>query len=222
MIESVLFDVDGTLFDDDQYVRAGLRRAAAELERRTGVAATAEIFETYYEEGRTERTFDHVLAANDLSLELVPALVDAYHRHTGRLTPYPGVRTTLDELGERYELGVVTGGRNGRTKLEKLGVADAFGVVVVTPEQGTTKRQPDPFEEALTSLDVPASKAVYVGDRPSLDFPQPNRLDMYTVQVVTDRADNGATAAEETPDAVVERFRSLPSVVGRLDGEAPE
>lgn len=213
MPEAVYFDLDGTLFDDLQYVRAGLRKAGEELASRTGVDLTDDIVEAYFERGITGSTFDTVLAENDLPLDLVPALVDAYHANDAELDPFPDARPVLETLGTEYALGVITGGRNGREKLSRLGLAGLFDVVLVTDELGTSKRESAPFEMALEELDVPAEDAVYVGDRPWLDFPQPNRLGMTTIRVRRGRYAESEASGQEEPDATIGDLEELPDVL---------
>ena len=217
MLEAVCFDLDGTLFDDRQYIEAGLRSAAAELERITGVALESEILHAYFDRGITEGTFDAVLEEHDLSQELVPQLVDAYHDHDAELTPYPGVVDTLETLDETYELGLITGGRNGREKLDRLGLAEYFEAVVVTDDRPYSKYDPDPFEAVCEAFGVATAEAAYVGDRPSLDFPQANRLGMYTVRVETGRYATVDATADERPDAKIGTLEALPELLDDLD-----
>lgn len=213
MIEAVYFDLDDTLFDDRQYVRAGLRRAGEELEARTGVDLTDELLEAYFELGIQERTFDAVLAEHDLPPELVSTLVDAYHGNEADLEPFPGAVETIESLARRYELGVITGGRNGQAKLRRLGLDDHFDPVIVTAEHGTSKRTPQPFEAALEALNLAADEAAYVGDRPSLDFPHPNRLGMWTVRVRTGRYAHLTACGDERPDVTVDALPAVPDAI---------
>jgi len=187
MVDAVCFDLDGTLFDDRQYVRAGLHSAGAHLERRTGVDLTDELVDAYFQRGVTEGTFDTVLAEQDISDEYVTELVDAYHANDGELEPFEGVEAVLDELAASYALGLITGGRNGRRKLRRLGLSEYFDTALVTSDRPYSKHDPDPFRSVLGDLGVAPAAAAYVGDRPELDFPQPSWLGMLTVRVETGR-----------------------------------
>lgn len=217
MVRAVCFDLDGTLFDDRQYVRAGLREAARVVEAETGVAVEEELLDAYFRREIQEETFDHVLAEKDLPVELVPDLVDAYHDHDADLDPYPEVRAVLDRLDDRYDLGLLTGGTNGRTKLDRLGLAEYFDAVVVAPARDLTKRETESFRILLDSLGVEASETVYVGDRPSVDFPIPNDLGMTTVRVAVGRyAEVPPETPGETPDVTVEDLQDLPEVISAI------
>lgn len=213
MTEAVYFDLDGTLFDDRQYVRAGLREAGEALLAKTGVDLTDEFLEAYFDRGIKESTFDTVLDEHNLPAELVPKLVDAYHDNEADLTPFPEAVEVVETISRKYQLGIVTGGRNGRDKLCTLGLSDYFDIVLVTPEMGTSKRQADIFETALEVLDVSADEAVYVGDRPTLDFPQPNQLGMTTVRVKTGRYAEAEGTGDARPDITINSLRELPEAL---------
>lgn len=213
MPEAVCFDLDGTLFDDRQYARAGFNEAGDLLESRTGISLTDDFIEASFEREITGTTFDTVLAEHDLSLDLVPALVDAYHDNDADLVPFSDVPSVLDTIASEYALGVITGGRNGREKLRRLGLADVFDVVIVTKELETSKREPAPFELALDELGVSAEEAVFVGDRPWLDFPQPNRIGMTTVRVRRGRYAEYEASGDEKPDVTVDSLAALPDIL---------
>lgn len=217
MCQAICFDLDGTLFDDRQYVRAGLRNAAARLEAETDVDLTDDLLAAYFERGVREGTFDTVLAEHGLELSRVPDLVDAYHDNSAELTPFPGTEAALSTLATSHKMGLITGGRNGLDKLDRLGLTDYFDAVCVTSGSEHSKRDPEPFEEMLDSFGVPAESAIYVGDRPGLDFLQPNCLGMETVRVATGQyADVDATGSAQ-PDTTIDSVRELPALLGHSD-----
>jgi putative hydrolase of the HAD superfamily len=218
MVTAVGFDLDGTLFDDRQYVRAGLVEAARVLESRTGVDAREDLLDAYFQRGVWERTFDHVLDSRDLSADLVPDLVEAYHDHDADLVPYPETVPLLEALADDYRLGLVTGGTNGREKLSRLGIASYFEAVVVTAGGDATKHDPEPFRELCDDLGVDPPETAYVGDRPELDFARPNELGMHTVRVMVGRyADATPASHREEADVTIDSLEELPDLLASLE-----
>jgi len=213
----VCFDLDGTLFDDRQYARAGLENAAVELERRTGVDLTEAFIEAYFSDGHRKATFDVVLSSAGLADDHVPALVNAYHDTEGELVPYPDATETLDSLGDAYDVGVITGGTNGREKLSRLGLDDYVDELIVTADRECSKRDPDPFAELADRFGVAHGSIVVVGDRPSLDFPQPNRLGMTTIRLRCGHYATAAASGDAVPDAAVGSLAAARDAVERLD-----
>lgn len=217
MTEAVYFDLDGTLFDDRQYIRGGLEHAGKGLAAETGTDLTDEFIDAYFEREIRESTFDTVLREHGQPLDLVPMLVKAYHDNSANLSPFNGVRATLDALEVEHRLGLITGGTNGQEKLERLKLDKYFETVFVGPKYGASKRDPEIFEAALNALAVSANDAVYVGDRPPLDFPQPNQLGMETVRVRTGRfADADATGIAR-PEYTIETLSGLPTVLDKIE-----
>lgn len=213
-VRAVLFDLDDTLFAYREYARAGLRSAADRLAEKTGARYHEELERMYFEEGITEGTFDRLLDRHDLSADLTQALVDAYHDATSPLSPYPETERVLSELGDRYQLGLVTDGRGGHAKLKRLDIEEYFDAVMVTPTVDATKGDPQVFETVLSTLSVPADSAVYVGDDPRFDFQVPNDLGMETIRVRRGRfADLEPDDEAQTPDLELD---SLDELLGHL------
>ena len=216
-IEAVCFDLDDTLFDFTEYVRAGLLRAADHVEERTGLRLHDELVALYFEEGVTSGTFDRLVARHVLPPSIVPDLVEAYHDNDGWITPYPGARAVLDELGARYRLGLLTDGRNGREKLARLGLADRFDAVVVAHGRDFSKPDPEAFERVLDHLGVEPAATVYVGDHPYLDVYGAKRLGMRTVRLRRGRYAGEPSHPAADPDL---ELRDLDGLLDLLAVEA--
>lgn len=210
-IEAICFDLDDTLFDYQQYARAGLEAAADRIERQTSHRYHEELLELYFEENHSEGTFDTLVERHGITSVDVDELVEAFHGAAGDLTPYPETTRTLGRLGETYQLGVITDGRGGHAKLRRLDLREYFESILVTPTIGCTKHDPVVFERVLSSLSVPSERAIYVGDDPRVDFRVPNELGMTTVRLRRGRyadleADAQHAAAEHEIASLNELF----------------
>jgi putative hydrolase of the HAD superfamily len=216
MLRAVCFDLDGTLFDDRQYIRAGFCEAAQFVEGETGADIYDSLLEALFDHGIDGNTFDHVLNTHDLPSNLVSPMVEAYHDHGVDLDPYSETITVLRQLDRQYETGLISGGTNGRSKIDRLGLAPFFDAVLITPELDTTKRDAEPFERMLELLGVRAAETVYVGDRPELDFPRPNELGMYTVRVRTGRYADTKAIGTQRPNTTIDRLDELPDALSEF------
>jgi len=218
-LEAVCFDLDDTLYPYEDYARAGLSAAAFRLREETGHYLRERLFDLYFRREVTEGTFDRIVERYDLGQDLVDDLVAAFHGSRVPLTPYDDVVPVLTELGGRYSLGVVTDGRNGRSKLERLGLTGYFDAVVVTPDIGTSKHDPRPYEVALDRLEARPDRTVYVGDDPRVDFRHPNDLGIHTVQVQRGRYyDVDPPGAEHHPDLRIDELSLLLEVLEGSSG----
>lgn len=223
-IESICFDLDDTLYAYRQYARAGLEAAADRLEAETGERYLAELFEIYFDEDRTEGTFDLLVEREAIDTEVIDELVEAFHGATTPLTPYPETEAALARLTGAHALGLITDGRGGHEKLRRLGIRDQFDSVLVTPAVGSSKHDPTVFEHMLSDLSVDPERAVYVGDDPRVDFAAPNELGMTTVRLRRGRyrALEPATDAA-TPDHEIRHLEAIPyAVTTTVPPEQPE
>jgi putative hydrolase of the HAD superfamily len=83
-----------------------------------------------------------------------------------RLQLYPDVRRVLDALRPRVRLGIVTDAQRAYTAAElcEVGLLDLFAVRVISDHYGYRKPDARLFQAALAALQVPADRALYVGN----------------------------------------------------------
>lgn len=212
--QAVCFDLDDTLYDYHEYAEAGLRAAANVLEARTGESVFEELRTMYFDDDVTSGTFDRVVAQYGLPSTLVEPLVRAYHCATTPLAPYDDTEAILTGLSSDHRLGLITDGRGGHAKLQRLGIGRYFDSVLVTPTIGLSKHDPTVFEQTLADLSVPSRAAVYVGDDPRVDFSVPNDLDMDTVRLRRGRYTHLDPAGDAaTPDHEIDALGDLLQVL---------
>lgn len=105
--------------------------------------------------------------------EAIPTLLATHMRELSRAVVFPEHhRALLEGLRRRHRLAVVSNfdyTPTARFVLEREGVADLFDAIVVSDAVGWRKPAPAIFEHALTSLKIPAERALFVGDRVDLD-----------------------------------------------------
>jgi HAD superfamily hydrolase (TIGR01509 family) len=186
-LEAVLFDVDGTL-----YRQAPVRRAMMTTIVRhhwTHPAAgvhVARIISAY-------RRAQEELRSSGFAGDLAAAQLDMASRSTGvevgevrRIVEYwieeapldvvgsnprDGLVEVLDTLEERGTRLAVVSDYPAIRKLEALGIADRFEVIVSAqnPSVGVFKPDPAGLVTALRLLRIEPDRALYVGDRADVD-----------------------------------------------------
>ena len=80
--------------------------------------------------------------------------------------------TTLHALRQQgTKLGVITNGPTAwqSKKLDALGLAGFFDVVVISQSEGLTKPDPRIFARAVDRIGVTPAEAMFVGDHPDID-----------------------------------------------------
>lgn len=216
-VRAVLFDVDDTLCT---YRQSG-RELLTEAFEQVGVAP---FFEADEYHGRYREFVDESESMRDLRRRCFAAIArergrdpavgeavaDAYaaRRDHTAVDPTPGAVEAVTRLRERYRVGVVTNGSPAMqtTKLDALGLADAFEVVVHAGYDAPAKPSADPFHAALDGLDADPAEAVYVGNSLASDVAGAHNAGLSSVWYVADGAEGDP---DPRPDYRVPSLRDL-------------
>ena len=167
-LKAVLCDLDGTLVDSAEDLRAALNELLAELGRDP---VGAEEIKTMIGDG-VGTLIERALASRGGhpcdAARLVPRFLALYEPNAARSTrPYPGVPETLSALrAHGLRVAVVTNKPDAATRaiLATLGLAPLVEVVVGGDTAPERKPHPAPVRLALARLGVAAADAVMVGD----------------------------------------------------------
>lgn len=172
-----MFDLDDTLYPERAYVSSGFGAVAAWAEQHTGIPAARgkRELEALFDAGIKTRTFDHWFEQCGISdTAYTCQAVSLYRGHVPQIEPFPEMVDLLVRLRAAHHLGIVSDGTAEiqRKKLDALGLANLFEVIVFSDELGRDawKPSPLPFQHALTRLGLEPADAVYVGDNPRKDF----------------------------------------------------
>lgn len=198
-IDAVLFDIDGTICEYERTI-ADLLSVAFD---RTGVepffsASDYEArFNTFTNESEDvdalrERCFADIAAEYGRDPDLGREVARAYaaERDHARVRWLDGSRAVLEEFDAEYRLAAVTNGgpRMQSQKLNALGV-DCFDTVVYAGYDTPAKPDPEPFEVALEAVEVPAERALYVGDSLEADVVGARNAGLRVAWLADDRTD---------------------------------
>ena len=122
------------------------------------------------------------LDATTLPPGLAQALIDAHRGVLGRAAELPAHHgPLLRRLAERYRLAVVSNFDYTPTALDILqraGVVELFGAVVISDAVGWRKPKREIFDAALGRLAVGPEDALFVGDRADIDVLGAQRVGM--------------------------------------------
>jgi len=228
-VRAVLFDIDDTLYDHREWLRGAFLRVGRLLESRFGLSAEmvrdALLSIAEVRTSASGDLFDVLLERFGIpgSGGLIGEMVDAFYSYRPeRLEPYPGVREMMTVLrGEGRKTGVVTDGREEvqLQKLEALGLADLFDVIVISDAYGREKRKPDtfPYLLALERLGVRPDESVYVGDNPNKDFIGARRIGMKTIRVLLGEYRGVRRDPEWEADFEVGSPAEIPEIIRKIE-----
>jgi putative hydrolase of the HAD superfamily len=175
----VLFDLDDTLTDRQASLERYVTALIADFAEELGPAEAALVLATIVavdERGYAprEQVFSRLQSA--LTWRSVPTLsrlADHWREQFPRSTTLrPGALETLNALREQgFTLGLVTNGpvRLQQGKIDQVGIAPLFEVIVISGQVGVHKPDPRVFQRALDQLACAGGEAWYVGDHPRND-----------------------------------------------------
>jgi HAD superfamily hydrolase (TIGR01509 family) len=119
----------------------------------------------------------------------------------------------LQKLYSKYRLGLVSNfslPECGRKLLEKFGLTRFFDAIVISGEINQRKPSPKIFLEALSQLEVEASRAVFVGDMVDLDVVGPKGVGIKTVLIRRGFSEGGSDAE---PNWIIKSLNELVSLL---------
>ncbi len=125
------------------------------------------------------RLFEEIDLRDD---QLRDSLVDATRSSANWCIVRPGTRETLQRLGQRYPLGLISNA-DGKIAsiLERCGIADCFTTITDSGLVGHEKPHPAIFEAALRNMGSTAGQSLYVGDIYSVDYLGATRAGMQAI-----------------------------------------
>lgn len=208
-VEVILFDFDGTVADSIPLLLESFRYASRTV---LGAALPDELLLANV--GRPLIDQMRVVAPDHADELLRVYREHNLAHHDKMISAYPDVGEVLGGLAHRgYRLGIVTSKARALADkgLEVLGLEDTFEVVVAFEDTGEHKPGGEPVGYALEVLEVPASRAAYVGDSP-FDVASGRAAGVRTIGV-TWGAFREDTLVGAGPDLIIRAWRELLEVL---------
>jgi HAD superfamily hydrolase (TIGR01509 family) len=178
MMDTVLFDWDGTLTDTAERAFKAFQKAFTDL----GVPLNFDTYVRFY----SPNWYD-MYAHLGLPQERWQEAEDLWLHHYGYEIPQllPGGQAALKELASRnYVLGIVTNGSRVRVRREvgALGLTGIFQSVICNEDVLRKKPDPEGLQTAMRHLQKRPESCCYVGDCPE-DIEMGKRANVRTVGI---------------------------------------
>lgn len=214
MVQAIIFDLDGTLVDSAEDLRAALNKLLGERSLRPVEASE---IKGMIGDGLLKLVERGLAAANGDPRQkdaLLPRFLEIYQANPADLTRcYPGVIDTLQVLRRKgFRMAVVTNKPVFATNqiLRALSLTEFFPVVVGGDSVPQRKPHPAPLLEAARQLDVDVSHLLMVGDNIH-DVEAAHAADMRCIAVTYGY--HHRPPFEFNADHLVDRFDELPALV---------
>jgi putative hydrolase of the HAD superfamily len=172
------FDLDGTLYNQDEYELSAYRKIAKEVELQYALEKGSYYasLKNLYLNSEIEHTFDKAMQRCVTSMpsnweETVKQTILPLYRSFApqSLTLHSGIIETLKNLkSEGKRLFLATNGRveMQNAKIDALDIREFFDLILISDSYVPPARKPDTrmFEEALVYFGIAADKALFIGD----------------------------------------------------------
>lgn len=174
---TLVFDLDDTLYLENDYVKSGFNCVGRAFRDEVGVDNFSEICFRLHQAGQRGRIFDAALEAigRRPDASIIQAMVELYRRHIPAISLSTRTSEFLETLSRRFNLGLLTGGniQTQRAKVEALGIAHYFDVIVFAGRHGPLFDKPHPYGwiELERCMQRHGSDITYVADNPAKDGP---------------------------------------------------
>ena len=203
LINTLVFDWDGTLADSAQLGLAAFQKTFAELE----VPFPLDVYEAAY-----SPNWYSTYEALGLPREKWQQADELWLQHYGEDTAglIEGVAETLLGLHDKgYALGVVTSGTESRVRreLQQSSLSSVFGAIICNEHTVNKKPHPEGLALALQRLGSSAEEAAYVGDAPE-DIEMGKSARVLTVGVKSNYP-SSARLLTAAPDIYLHSIREL-------------
>ena len=228
-IKAISFDGDMTLWDFQKVMRHSLGHALKALRDRLPWPASDELTIEKMIEIRNEvatelkgtvlnleeirfrafkRTVEFVGSKDE---ELAATLNALYLRHRFEdIELYPDVLPTLDALGRRYVLGLLS---NGNSYPERCGLSDRFAFVVFSQDVGFEKPDRQIFLAACGRAGCQPEELMHVGDSLESDVQGARGVGAVSVWLNRDQTPRGT---DVIPDFEIRSLTELDMILNRL------
>jgi putative hydrolase of the HAD superfamily len=196
-MKAIIFDLDDTLYDENQFVLSAFLNVASFLECKFELNKV-DVFnflkETFLTDGR-EQIFNKLLKKYNITVLLIKRLVDCYRATIPDIELLNDSKNFLQEIDRtKFKLGIITDGLNSVqwNKINALNLVEKFDKIVVTDDHGLKNWKPSefPYKLILDELKVMPENSIYIGDNANKDFLAPNELGMISVKINRDSSDH--------------------------------
>jgi putative hydrolase of the HAD superfamily len=216
-VQSVLFDLDGTLLDRDASVENFITAQHGRLIDHLSHIPKIDYVTRFIKldnHGYVWKDKVYQTLVTEFEIEGIGwrVLLDDYEtQFQFHCVPFPFLFEMLNVLkNQGYLLGIITNGfgQFQDRAIEGLRIRDYFDVILISEVEQVRKPQPEIFQRAMNRLRVSACDSVFVGDNPEADILGAKNAKMWTIW-----KHNSHWLEVKEADAVIDELNEIPFIL---------
>jgi putative hydrolase of the HAD superfamily len=182
LLKAIAFDLDNTLYNQDDFELFALKEVAEKISRLYGKSSDEYFYQLreLYFSGVRSRTFDimmqsvHGKLPDDWEEAMQKVILPTYRASTPNLKLFPEARILLDTLKKKEcRIALITNGNEliQNKKIDLLGIRDYFDKIYISDSYSPPARKPDlrMFKDFLEDFSISGLEAAYFGDNEESD-----------------------------------------------------
>lgn len=232
MISTIIFDVDGTLYDEtNAKIKAEL--LTAEYLSRIANISVEELYQKFFESKNyimnkyrgthlsidRKLWFEEMLKRISVDTIIADKLGEYYWNVVlDNIEPYADLLAILPRLADQYKLYVLTDELHDiqKVKLKHLGLDGYFMDVISSDLIGAVKPRKAIFDYVLEVIGESPDKIVMIGDNPSADIVGGNLAGMHTIWLKRGKYFYYPQKVEERPKITIRNYMELENHIRSL------
>jgi len=188
-IKAIVFDMDDTLFSEEDYVYSGFKFLGQWVQEQYGKLGFMEYAWDLFCLGERRNIFNKTLEKMQIQCDqtLIDRMLSLYRAHVPHICLLPDAEWVLNHLRDDIKTGLISDGYfiSQKNKVLALELRKWIQAVVLTDELGREcwKPSPVPYMKVCQELGVKPEECMYVGDNVTKDFIMANRLGWTSVHI---------------------------------------
>lgn len=208
-IKGIVFDLDDTLYLQQDYKVSGFQAVARWLEEnghgtlQKNIDALLSILDLY---GPSyPQMFNRFIEQVSLPDTLIPTLIQVFIHHQPNIKLFPDARSMIVRLRSLYRLGILTDGllQVQQAKIKALSLENLVDDILYSDSLGLSKPAEQLFAWFENRFQIPGQELVYIADNPKKDFHGANKRGWKTIRVLSGEHANFVTANQREISATV-------------------